>query len=283
MGTSSTYGGPSGKTPLLPSWAQPEPGVDQPPADVPQQPPNSVPPNPLAINVPIPTVSWTTAKSAMTRYASSGGGSGGRAGLRKAGDAYVGAKGGSSGAARTAISGRAATGGLAQFLSDVANRGGEAASRALGLAKALGKGSDALFAALVDALAPPGNELEQAAARRAVEESIEHLYAKFELEDGDINKLDALDADGIKEALGVSVCSYIYHRWLQELGKSIQTQAITPRDAVRLEREVRAYVREAVKLDFKQIDVLTVRWNEEEGRKIVNRIYMDAYAFLEVE
>jgi len=205
MGTSSTYGGPSGKTALLPPWAQPEKGVDDAPGatntpattDGKQNPPG------VPVTLPQPTVRWSTAKSAMTRFASGGG----REAVRKAGNAYVGAKGGSRGAARTAISGRAATAGLGGFLANVINRGGEAAARVPGLAKVIGKGADAVFAALVDALAPGGAELEEAAARRAVEEAVEFLYEKFDLEDGDLTKLDTMDAATVADAMSLSVCS----------------------------------------------------------------------------
>ena len=280
MGTSSTYGGPSGKSTLLPPWAQPEGGVDVPTIALPSgdgQPPVTSPP--AAITLPSPTVTWGTAKGAMTRYAAGGG----REALRKAGHRYVAAKGGARSAARTAISGRAATASLGNFLANVVNRGGDAAARVLGLARVIGKGADAVFAALVDALAPSGAELEEAAARKAVEEAIEHIYKVFDLEDGDLTKLDAMDADTVTQVLSVSVCTYIYHRWLQELGKSIQEKAVGQREAVRLERDVLAYIREAVKLDFQNVDVLRIRWNGDAGRAIVNRIYSEAYGFLETE
>ena len=268
MGTSSSYDGPTGTSALLPPWAQPNgEGPDSPEGESPK---TVEPPVPIQAN-------FRTAKGNMTRFAGSGDG---RA-ARQAARAYVRSRGGARGAATAAAGGRASTGRLAGFLANVVNSGAETAARAIGLVRIVGANADTVFAAIANALCPPGATLEEAAARKAADEALCLLYTKFDLEDGDIRKLDALDPDTVAEAIRASVVGYVYHRWLQELGRRIEQRAVTPRDAFQLERQIRDLVTEAVKLDFSTVDPLQVDWNGTEGRRMVERIYQEAYAVLE--
>jgi hypothetical protein len=90
-----------------------------------------------------------------------------------------------------------------------------------------------------------------------------------------------MDATSVREAIEASVASYIYHRWLQELGIRIEHNTITASQAVRLEQQVKEYVEETVKLDFRDIEVLTLDWHGAQAAQLVERIYMDAYSLLE--
>lgn len=283
MGTSSSYGGPTGTSALLPPWAQPNGDVPDGSDGDPNQPDdngagqtNGDSPKPAEPPTPIHT-NFRSAKGSMTRFAGSGDG---RA-ARRAARAYVRSRGGARGAATAATAGRAATGRLAGFLANVVNAGAETATRMVGLARIIGENADTAFAAIANALAPSGATLEEAAARKAVNEALCILYTKYDLEDGDLGKLDALDADTVAEALRASVVGYVYHRWLEELGRRIEQRAVTPHEAVQLEKQIRDLVTEAVKLDFSTVDPLNVDWNGAEGRRIVERIYQEAYAVLE--
>jgi hypothetical protein len=222
---------------------------------------------------------WRGAKSSLTRFAKGGGG---ERRTRNAARNYVKARGGSRASSRAAIAGRRATTRLGGFLASVSTHGIEAAVKELGLASVVGKNVDVVFALIANVLAPSGATLEEAAARKAVDEALWLLYTQFSLDDGDINKLDALDAAGVREAIETSVAGYIYHRWLQELGKRIVDNTFSAHEAVRLEDQVKKYVQETVKLDFRGMDVLTINWREMHTQQIVERIYMDAYSLLEV-
>lgn len=273
MGTSSSYGGPKGNSPLLPPWAQPglpqESGEDdQGGGEQAPQPGRTVPP---------PMVNFQGAKSRMTRFANSGGG---RAGVRRVARGYVSARGGSRRASQAALGGRAGTGRLGAFLSDVVNRGAEAASRSLGLAGVVGRDAEVVFAEIANALASNGATLEDAAARRATDEALYSIYRRIELVGGDLAELDRLDEAAVREVLQDSVAGYIYHRWLQELGERIESNAISAKEATILEREVKDYVTEVVKLDLASVDVLRTDWEGSEGSRLIEDLYADAYALL---
>lgn len=305
MGTSSSFNGPSGRTPLLPPWAQdggglpPDvgmPGGAAPPDGLPPgdgeslppgegeggpdgsaQPTPPVPARPLARP---PSVSWAAAKRGMTAYTSA---RGDRARLRSAANRYVGARGGGGTAARAAQAGRASTARVGGFLSGVASRGFAEAARALGLTAYLGRNVDQVLAAIANALAPDGATQEEAVARQAVNDTLAFLYGRYGLDDGDLNKLDAMDRSGVTEAVAVSVTAYVYHRWVQELGRKLEENAYSANEAVRLERDVRAFIEETVQLDLTRIDPLTLDWAGPDGQRFVERIYADAYDMLEGE
>lgn len=278
MGTSSSYGGPTGPSALLPPWAQPV--IPPPFQPAPAQP---VPPDivPSAVVPPaLPTFDLRGAKTSMTRFARSGGGGGSRS-VRGPARSYVRGRGGSRGAATAARAGRAATGRLASFLADVATRGVDAAARQLGLGSVVGRNVEAVFAAIVNAIAPAGATLEEAAARQAVNDALGFLCDKFEVQDGTLANLDSMDQTAVGDALRASVTSYIYRRWLQELGLRIAQNAVTSRQAVRLEHQVRDYIKETVKLDFQPLDILHMDWSSPSAQQVIERIYTEAYSFLE--
>lgn len=288
MGTSKSSPGPTKPFPLLPPWAQngspvppppvadgtAEDGLASPPLDgIPAVPGTA----PFAQPGSIPLVNLRPAKVAMGKFTSGGGGNR----VRSAGRTYVQGRGGASGAARSAIGGRASTARLGGFLSSVAARGWQEAVRVLGLARLVGQAPEAVVAALVDVLAPAGSMLEDAAARRAVNEALWSLYDRFDLEDGNLDKLDRMDRATVAEMVETSVVTYIYTRWLQELGQRIESKAVSDDQAAMLEKQVKDYVKETVKLDFTEKDVLGLDWTGTQGQHMVERIFREAYSFLE--
>ena len=203
-----------------------------------------------------------------------------RSRLRSAGAGYVRAKGGARTAGASATSGRAFTGRLGGFLSSAVSSGFRAALESVGLRGFVGESAETVFACLVDKLAPSGATKEEAAARRATIEVFAVLYENV-VENGDVSALEGLDADSVEQAVEQSVSGYIYNRWLDELGLSIEKGAISEGNAIRLEAEVREYVTSCISLELDGKSVLDVNWEGAEGRGIIGRVYRDAYAVLE--
>lgn len=147
----------------------------------------------------------------------------------------------------------------------------------------LGRDVDQVLTAIANALAPEGATQEEAVARQAVNDTLSYLYERYGLAGGDLTKLDAMDRAGVADALAVSVTAYIYHRWVQELGRKIEEHAFSAEEAVRLERDVRAFISETVQLDMTRVDPLTLDWAGPAGQRFVELIYADAYEMLEGE
>lgn len=300
MGTSKSSGGPKGTFALLPPWApDPIPALSSTP--VPMEPEDlpavsgseaSETPSPVATTTDSQTgvavatpfgprmANLSSARRRMTKFTTGGGGTG-RA--RAAGRSYVKGRGGASGATKSATSGRAAAASLGGFLSSVARNGWQATARAMGLEQYVGKSINTTLAAIVNILAPNGALVEESAARTAVNQAMYELYDQFDLGNGDLSKLDNLDETTVRGVLQSSVVTYIYTRWLGELGDRIESKSVSDEQAVKLEREVKDYVRETVKLDMAKVNVLALDWSGQEGQRFVERIFSEAYGFLEAE
>lgn len=295
MGTSDSYGGPPAEQSLLPSWALPSPPEDEPEPDGDDgddtsgdesgedsgedSKPDGVQPAPDPNSSRVqPSTQWQTAKTNLTKAASGGGG---RA-VRTAGRAYVRGRGGSRAATRTSVSGRSAAAGVGSFLSDVSRRGVGAALDSLGLGKFVGRNVQEVFAAIANALAPDGAKREETAARKAVNEALYRVFQRCDFESSDLSPLESMTRDEIAQAIKDSVSGYIYSRWLEELGQSIERGSVSPDSAVRMERIVKNYVRESVKFETREIDVVAIDWSSSEGGSIIESIFQDAYGFLEV-
>lgn len=284
MGTQSSYGGPGDRQPLLPSWAL-DPVVPAGPDDG-SADSDSPSPTPAQPAVPQPqttpaprTQRWNAARRSISSVVRSGGG-GGRMG--RAARRYVSAKGGARKAARAAKSGRRATAALGGFLGDVARSGFREAAVRLGIAALLGNDAQTVFAAIIDAIAPDGATSEGAAARRAVSDSLWQLYDRYSLDTADLSRLDSMDVAAVREALEASITTYVYTRWLQEVGIKIEEWAMSEAQAVRRERDVKAYVQDLVRLDFQEMDVLSMDWTSRKARDFVERQYVAAYSVFEV-
>jgi hypothetical protein len=292
MGTSSSHGGQKDRPPLLPHWALPAPvpPVPQPeltPAPPVQNPSDTVQPTHPAAPALQPTQTptygpltgkplWTKAARSLGRVAESGG----SRGVGRAAQRYVRARGGSKRASAKSPAGRQATAGVAGFLSDVARNGFADAFANLGLGTLVGRDLDSVIAAVTDALCPAGADREEVAAREASTEALEEVFADTIKAGGDMSQLDAMTAAGVGMAIEAMVASYIYNRWLVDLGVKIEEKAISPHQAVLVEKRMKEFIRDAVKLDLQQKDPLKVDWRGTEGKNFMGQIYSDAYAVI---
>lgn len=290
MGTSTSHGGPKDRPALLPDWALPTPIPPNPPAvppdDTPLSTPTPLPPHPAAPPLnppPTPTYGplvgaprWTRAGRSLGRVAASGGGrSVGRSAQR-----YVRALGGARRAAASSTGGRRATSRFAGFLSDVARGGVADALSKLGLGSVIGRDLDSVIAAVADAVCPTAAGREDVAAREATAEALEEVFAGAIGDGGDLMQLDSMTPEGVGRAVESMVASYIYNRWLGDLGAKIEEKAISPQAAVRVERRMREFIRDAVKIDLQARDPLTIDWRGAEGRTMMERIYREAFVVI---
>ncbi len=286
MGTSTSYGGPTGKPPLLPPWASPPEDPSENPDGSPGDDTNSSPDN--GDSSPDENVAgqgssgvgtyWAGAKRTMTSYAKGGG----KASLSKAGRRYVRAQGGAKTAASTAAIGRASTARLGAFLATAATSGARVALEKVGLSDVVGKDLDTVLAIIIDSIAPNSSSLEEAAARKATAEVMERLYEELDLEDNSIEALDNMPSDYVAGAIFESIQMYIFNRWLEDLGQRIEKNAISAHKAVQLEREMKQYIQDRLKLELKESNVLTIDWEGQAGQDIIRTLYEDAYYILEV-
>ena len=201
--------------------------------------------------------------------------------LRRGVGAYVRGMGGARNAARASRAGRNATRRLGGFLVDVATRGIQGALDSLNLSSAIGRPAVEVLATIANLLAPAGNSLDDAAALSAISETFKDLYSQYGLEDGDLSDLDAMDADGIRIALHLSVTNYIYEKLLNVMQSALDEHNMSDQELLKAEREIRLFVRESVHLELDTIDVLSVDWNGRQGEQISQQIFEQGYAVWE--
>lgn len=290
MGTSSSYSGPTRRPPLLPPWAEdplpippgfppePIPPLERtpepiPPIELPQRP---VPDAGPRIAIDYLPATFRGPKSALGKLV--GGGGGGA--LRSAGRSYVRASGGPGGAARTAVAGRRATVRLGGFLGTVSQSGIVRAAEVLGLTSLLGRDAQFVLAAFIDALAPAGALREEAIARKAMIDTLDELFERFDVENKGVQVLDTMSPENIADIIGLSVTNYVNARFQEELVSRIERGAVSERDANVFANQIREYIATNVRLDLQGVDVVRMDWNGTQGRAFIDQQYFRAYDLL---
>ncbi len=280
MGTSSSYGGPSGRTPLLPPWAEnpldgAAPGEGAPPLPPEDEGQGEVAPTPV-----VPELTWRAPKRVLSRLARGAGGGPPSGGLRALGRSYVRASGGARTAAAAARAGRATTGRLGGFLAAGIRDGFRPTVERLGLRGLLGQDVQTVLAAFVDLLAPEGALLEAAAARTALIETLEAVFERYDVGADGVEALDRMDAVALGEVVELSVVNYVNARMQQELANRIERGTLPEAEANRLMAEIRDFIGEIVKLDFAGVDLVQLEWDGPDGRRLVAGVYEEAYQLL---
>jgi hypothetical protein len=128
-------------------------------------------------------------------------------------------------------------------------------------------------------LAPDGAQLEEAAARAAMTDTLAELFQERGVFDGGLEALQGLTADDARIILGRFVAHYINERLIQVLAKALENRPA--HEVVRLEGEVWSYVENTVRLDLSNVDVLHIDWNGPDGQTLVERIFVEAYKLIE--
>jgi hypothetical protein len=276
MGTSGSYGGPGKGGSLLPPWATPAGGAPEAETSDSQDEDAGKEPPPAQGEKPdIPTATWGAAKSQLTRFGSSGGSTGY---LRSAATAYVGAQGGARGASSAAVGGRRSSQALGGFLRFLSTEGPARALESLGLGEHVGSDAPTLLAALVDRLASNGNGLEANVARSALAKTLHRLFEERAVATEGISALAEMSADEVCSVIEEFVAQYIDERLIQVIGDGLQD---LPMDEVVLrEQEVWDYVRNTVRLDLHDVDVLGLDWTSAQAASLIDRIFTEAHRLI---
>ena len=249
MGTSGSYGGPGGDTPLVPTWLD---GDDSPPADPPAAPPPipgggdepvplPPPPAPPDREIPPPGVPgrFTAARNNFSRFAGSGGND--RTSLGRSVASYVSkASGGARQAARRMGSSQTASADLLRFLLDVQSRGSREALRALNLEQLAGRPIDEIFLGLSEYVCPDGGTVDEGIAREAFIETIADLAA------AGVTDLDALNPDQVQTVLELYATHAIEARLCNDIGGNTITFPADVRSAERVQTQLRDFIRRGV-------------------------------------
>lgn len=244
MGTSTAYGGPNGRTPLVPSWLGSGDGGASPP-DTKNPDPATPAPGPLTPpdRPALPPISdprrFTEARTNFTRYAKSGGSD--RAGLGRAISRYVSA---ASGGARQATqrmgSSRGAGARLLSFLSNAQASGVREALKELNLESLAGKPIGEVFLGLVDYICPGAGTVDEGIAREAFLETI------IDLTELGVTDLDELTTEQMETVFELYATHAIEARICNDIGTKIITMPSSAQAALHVQEQLRDFIRGAV-------------------------------------
>ena len=250
MGTSSSFGGQSGNSPLVPSFLSDEGapsamGADDASPDVTPlggAPPEGQPPAPPQ-RQPIPPMGdpwrFSAARSNFSRFAGSGGRD--RASLGRAISQYVGSStGGARGAAARMGSSRGAGSRLLGFLSDAVAHGAAGALRALNLGALAGRPIEDIFLGLTDYVCPDGGSIDEGIAREAFIETI------VDLAEAGVTDLDGLTAEQMLIVFELFATNAIEGRICNDIGTKAVTLPSDTRDAARVQAQLGDFIRRGV-------------------------------------
>lgn len=246
MGTSSSFGGASGATPLVPSWLDDGAGDGAtPPSDgippVDGAPAPSVPAAPAAQPTPRLASSdrYTAARGNLTRFARSGGSD--RRSLGRAVSQYVStASGGSRQAAARMGSSRGSAARLVNFLADAQANGAREALKSLNLEALAGRPIEEVFIGLADYVCPEGGTIDEGIARDAFIETI------ADLSNAGITDIDGLTVEQIQTVFELYAMHAIEARLCNDIGLKTVRMPADIGAAKRVQAQLRDFIQRGV-------------------------------------
>lgn len=285
MGTSKSNIGPGNFTPLLPPWAplpelESETGNEEAPLQTKNPSTDTEDSNQenVAGSVFSPnTGNWTSARRKLSSYANNPN----TRNLKRAAREYVKVSGGGGNAAKSAISGKRVATRFGTFINDVRSKGIQEALSNLGLTQYAGESTEFILAKVADMLAPPGGLSEESIARSALLETLGTICLKLDTDSQDVSLLEKLDAENMALVIIDYISNYIYQRWLQELGFTIEKKDVSESFLIKTEKEAKKLIYNSLKVETKAINLLKTNFSKGSGKRIIDNVFSQAYILIE--
>lgn len=268
MGTSSSYGGPKGKNPLLPTDFN---GNDTPSENQDNQ--QTTPSEEVKVNPN--TVLWQNAKTQISKLIQDP-----RRNTGSALSSYIKAHGGASRAAMSAASGKSTTAKLGRFLSSISSQGIQN-TLSLYKIKFEGQSAEKVLNELINRIAPVPETKEDSIARNALLDAIEELYEEVSENDGNLEILDNLDENTFNEVMRTYISSYIFQRFLNDLESRFEEYSQNTESALSLEKEIKEYIAGVVDNKLKEQSFSNMDYSSDSVIQAINKIYADCYEVIE--
>ncbi len=277
MGTSSSYIGPKGKTPLLPSWYIPT--EEEQSTQLPQQNEEEGEATEEVnqkTEQPLVAGDWSVTKSQFTRLRNNPS----RENVGRALKSYVGkSSGGGRAIAKSAINGRAVAGKLSGFLSVVSKEGVREAIDKLNISRYQGESVEYVLSRIIDELSPQDGTNESAIASEAMVETMKELYELLDEYGGGLESLDNLSENELKEIMGSYISNYVFTRWTHELGAKIEEKDVSLRKIEIMENRCKEYIKSKVNIYLEKNEVNSL--SSSDLGKNMTEIFTNVYLLFE--
>lgn len=279
MGTSSIYGGPSDKNPLLPEGFEDEyvddEDMDNYDPDNETESEDSKPSEEENQEGPLKG-SWQETKTSMSQFITGTSNNKGRIASN-----YVRASGGSKVASSKAISGRSATIQLGKFLSSIVRDGIYKTLESLHI-DYIGKSVETLLSEIVNLISPNSTTKEDAAARNALIEVECKMYEFIVENEMDLEALDTMNGVLFDEIMSSYVTVYIFEKMLNDLHSRFEKYGDDTQVALQKEKEFRQFIQVSVELKLKDAKLSKLDYQDKSIDRIVKELYAECYRVLEV-
>lgn len=274
MGTSSIYGGPTDKNPLLPEGFEDDYLNDE--DSEKSNYDHETDENEGQEKEPLNGGSWQETKKAMSQYITGSSNSKGRVVSN-----YVRATGGSKVASNQAVSGRGSTIQLGRFLSSIVQNGIYKTLENLQI-NHIGKSVETLLSEIVNSISPNSNSKEDAVARNALIE-VECKMYEYIVENGlKIESLDSINEAMFNEIMSSYITAYIFERMLSDLQSRFEKYADNAQTALQKEKEFREYIQISVELMLNDVRLSKLDYQDKSIDRIIRDLYTECYRVLEV-
>lgn len=191
---------------------------------------------------------------------------------------YVRALGGAAAAASGATAGQVALRKMAQLFANAQSLGTREAFRLAGLGHLAGRDTTSVLCGLLDELTGPGSLLEEAAAKKAMQDLLDERFSEIE----DWEALDhALSATDLSGLIRDFICMYIFVRITQDLGMRLENGSPSPENLSIAYEQLLTCIQAVVGIDTEGIDPIDVDWAGQQGHDLIARWIAEAYGFLE--
>ena len=270
MGTSSSYGGPKGKNPLLPNDFD-DNGSNNGSAS---ENLNNIEDEQTTINSPN-TQLWTTAKT-LTSKLIKGSVKKNRPVLSK----YVKALGGAKKAASSAKAGKVTAIKLGSFISGISSKGIQETFKQYGI-EYEGKTAEEVLPEIVNKIAPTGNTKEEVVARLAIGDVIDVLYEEIEKNNGDLNSIETLNNEQFNDIMRKYISAYIFQRFLNDLESRFEENAKSMGSTLQIENDIKEYISGVVDNKLKDKDFAKLDFSSTTIHNIIENIYIECYEVIE--
>lgn len=224
---------------------------------------------------------WSNAKAALTTFVRGTSAGQRRRSLKTAGKAYVKGSGGSRRISNSATHGKASIIRLGSILQGFSTNGVEGTFQRFGLGSLDSISIEGAFNKLAEIVCSNGATSEEVIANVATTTALAHLYEQFDLENNDLSNLGNLTNEQISEVIECYITSYVFERWLHELGMSIEGKNIQASEVVAFEREILEFIESTVSLDFEGRDLTTLDLSQGEGKQLIDSVFLQAYQLIE--
>jgi hypothetical protein len=280
MGTSNSYGGPGGGTPLVPSWLD---SIDSGDSEDGNNNDNNKVGNdgkPPTAPANRPTVAvgssgrFTNPRTNFTKFVKSGGRD--RSKLGRSISSYVSkSNGGSRNSAKRLGSSRIATANLLNFFSSVQKQGSTAALQALNLGDLVGKSVEEIFLGLSDYLCPDGGNVDEGIARSAFIETI------AELATSGITEIDSLTPDQMQAVLEIFATHAIEERLCNDIGTKICIAAENFQAFEKVQTQLHDFINRSVSDAFTKANINIKSVTPAKAQTLIDNVYESSFVILQ--